>query len=263
MLAEGFRTRGWMRFPFDRELLEWVSSALPVARNAVMAPENARWHVCEDTWFVGVNALPNDSNGALAGNGPLRGKAVETVAASGFPTDSWDRAQISIIYPGYPRPREGETEAAFAYRRDRDAAHVDGLMRIGCERRRMLREPHAFILGIPLTEAGPDAGPLVVWEGSHEIMRQALGEVLCPNPVEAWTEVDMTEAYHAARREVFRNCPRVPVHARPGEAYLVHRLALHGVAPWKPGAVASDDGRMIAYFRPPLAGAVSDWIHLA
>ncbi len=260
MRLDGYRSRGWLRIPFDRELLAWVSEVLPVAKDTVIAPENARWHVCEHTWFVGVNALPNDRTGALAGRLPLSGQAVETVAALGFPTDRWDRAQVSTVFPGYPRPRDGETEAAFAYRRDRDAAHVDGLTAIGLTRRRMLREPHAFILGIPLTEVEPEASPLVVWEGSHGIMRNAFDAVLRQHPPETWRDVDLTEAYHAARHDVFRRCTRVTAHARPGEAYLVHRLALHGVAPWKPGAKAPDEGRMIAYFRPLLEGKVSEWI---
>ncbi len=130
----------------------------------------------------------------------------------------------------------------------------------------MLHEPHAFIMGVPLTRVGPDAGPLVIWEGSHEIMRKALGEVLLPAPSETWPDTDLTDAYRAARREAFKRCRRVPVFARPGEAYLVHRLALHGIAPSAPQApdnAASCDGRMIAYFRPPLEGSIRDWIHLA
>ncbi len=262
MRVDGYLRRGWMRFPFDRRLMEWVRAALPVAREAVTAPENARWHVCGGTWFVGVNALPNRPDGAVAGERPLRGKAVETIAALGLPVHRWDRAQVSVIYPGYPRPREGETEAAFAYRRDRDAAHVDGLKRVGRGRRRMLHEPHAFILGIPLTDAGPGASPLVIREGSHEIMREALDAILRPKPVDGWSDVDLTEAYRSARHEAFRLCPRVRVHARPGEAYLIHRLALHGVAPWNSDAKASDDGRMIAYFRPLLEGPMSDWLDI-
>ena len=36
-------------------------------------------------------------------------------------------AQLSVIYPGYPKPRVGESEAAGRYRVKRDAAHLDGL----------------------------------------------------------------------------------------------------------------------------------------
>ena len=69
---------------------------------------------------------------------------------------------------------------------------------------------------------------------------------------------DLTEAYVAARREALRICPRVTVHGRPGQAYLAHRLVLHGVAPW--GASPETDPRMIAYFRPdPTAGEAPGW----
>jgi hypothetical protein len=147
-----------------------------------------------------------------------------------------------------------ESEAVFRYRVRRDAAHVDGLRREGVDRRRHLREHHGFILGVPLAEAGPGASPFVVWEGSHEIMRAAFRTRLAGIAPERWGDEDVTEAYHAARREAFEICRRVVVHARPGEAYLAHRLVLHGMAPWEPGAPAGPDGRMIAYFRPEVGG---------
>jgi hypothetical protein len=46
---------------------------------------------------------------------------------------------------------------------------------------------------------------------------------------------------------------------RPGEATLLHRLTLHGVAPWEPSATAPPEGRIIAYFRP-LMSSVKDWL---
>ncbi|MBE0554438.1 MAG: hypothetical protein IH625_12180, partial [Rhodobacteraceae bacterium] len=42
-------------------------------------------------------------------------------------------------------------------------------------------------------------------------------------------------------------------------ATLMHRLCLHGVAPWADGAIAAPEGRVIAYFRPELA-SVADWL---
>lgn len=171
----------------------------------------------------------------------------------------WDRAQISICYPGYPKPMEGESDANFAFRRDRDAAHVDGLRHEGPERRRFLDERHGFVLGIPLVEASEDASPLVIWEGSHHIVRETLSEVFSGIEPQAWSTVDVTEAYHVARRTIFDTCKRVPVPAKPGESYVLHRLSLHGIAPWADNATAGPDGRMIAYFRP-VAGKGSDWL---
>ena len=70
----------------------------------------------------------------------------------------------------------------------------------------------------------------------------------------------MIEAFATSslRRRIFAECPRVAVIARPGEAYAIHRLALHGVAPWQEEAPAGPDGRMIAYFRPALERALAD-----
>ena len=257
----GFFLRGWTRFAQDPELLHWLGSAIPAARAAVADPANAHWLRCQGSWFAGVNVLANDTDGAVAGSGPLRGAAVDFLrTALGLTSIAWDRGQISVAYPGYPRQSADESDAAFRYRLNRDSAHLDGLLPVGPNRRRMLREPHGFVLGLPMSDADAGASPMVVWEGSHEVMRAALHTALAAQDPETWADVDVTGAYHAARREVFATCRRVVVHARPGQAYLVHRLALHGVSPWVKGAKAPPEGRMIAYFRPVLPGPIGNWL---
>jgi hypothetical protein len=250
--ARQFFDKGWCAFGHDPALAAWAEAARPVAEATLHDPElRARWLRCGGTWFAGVNALPNDAAGAVpaAGVPPLTGTVVDFIAeVLGFPDIAWDRAQVSICFPGYPQPWDGESDAAFQFRRDRDAAHVDGLRRFEPGRRRRLGETHAFILGLPLTRTLPDAAPFTVYEGSHEVMRRALQARLAGIPPADWAGEDITEAYVAARREAFARCRRVPVHALPGEAYLAHRLVLHGVAPW--GASAETGSRMIAYFRP-------------
>jgi hypothetical protein len=245
-VATDLHIKGWTRLSALPGVAEWAAAALPAARRAIAA-SGEPWR-CGGTWFVGVDVLPNAPDGSVA-DVPL--PSALTALLPRLPP-VWHRAQVSTLRPGYPRPWDGESPAAFGYRQKRDAAHVDGLLPEGPDRRRHLREPHAFILGLALTEADPGAAPLVVWEGSHRLIRRALAAILRPHPPESWAEVDLTDAYHAARREVFATCPRIELPARPGEALLLHRLVLHGVAPWAPGAAASPDGRMIAYFRPQL-----------
>jgi len=155
---------------------------------------------------------------------------------------------------------ESESNAAFNYRLNRDAAHVDGLLPEGPQRQRHLREHHAFILGIPLTEADKNASPLVVWEGSHEVIRSAFKSVYADLPLESWGDVDVTDLYQKTRRQIFDCCTRVEVFAKPGECFLIHRLALHGVSKWKSHASASSDGRIICYFRPDIIGP-ADWLY--
>lgn len=260
--AEAFFARGWVRFGVDPALMAWVRAVRPVAGRIAGDPDHrARWLRCGGTWFAGVNILPNDAAGAIPGEGvpPLAGDAVDFVRdVLGLEGFAWDRAQISVCYPGYPQPWEGESAAAFRFRRDRDAAHVDGLLRRDPGRRRHLGEAHGFVLGIPLAEVPADASPLVVWEGSHERMRAAFRARLDGIDPARWSAEDITDAYTAARREVFETCARVPVHAGPGEAYLIHRLALHGVAPW--GGAGGADARPIAYFRPEIEpGGSPEW----
>ena len=249
--ASQFFSRGWCRLPSDPEIDAWRTAALPAARATLSAAEHARWHRYQDTWFAGVNVLPNDASGAVAGGPPLRGAAVEFIRrALGLDGFAWDAAQVSVCFPGYPRPMAGESEGRAKFRRERDAAHVDGLLPEGPGRRRHLREHHGFILGIPMVEFDPDASPFVVYEGSHEIMRAGFREGFDGLDPSTWGEVDITESYHAARERAFAECARVEVYARPGETFLAHRLLLHGTAPWRDGACAGPDGRMICYFRP-------------
>ncbi|WP_369682734.1 hypothetical protein [Roseovarius sp. M141] len=256
----GLLGRGWAWFGHDAGLAAWAGVARVAALARIADPAHrAEWLQCGGTWFVGVDTLPNDVSGTIADSGPLTGPAyAEACALYGdLPLHA---GQVSVTYPGYPRARAGESDAAFRYRQRRDAAHVDGLLAIGASRARMLKERHAYILGVPLTQTSADASPLVVWDGSHEVMRAAFAAALEGVPPEQWGEVDLTDIYKAARRDAFARCARVELPVRPGEATLVHRLALHGVAPWPVGAQAPEEGRMIAYFRPEFTGDGTDWL---
>ncbi len=261
MHKQAYFDDGWCRFPFDPALAGWVEQTLTAARCTLTAPEQAQWLRCGGTWFAGVNALPNDAAGAVAGGPRLSGAAVDFIHETlGLTAFSWEPAQVSICYPGYPQPMTSESEAAFRYRRNRDAAHVDGLIPEGPERRRHLREYHGFLLGLPMVEASADASPFVIWRGSHHLIRDALKALYDDLPPEDWGDVDATAVYQQTRRKIFETCERVEVAAKPGEAYLVHRLALHGVAPWGVSAEAGPDGRMIIYFRPEIGGP-ADWLN--
>ena len=110
-----------------------------------------------------------------------------------------------------------------------------------------------------MVEFDAEASPFVVWEGAHEIVRKSFVERFDGLSPELWGDEDVTETYHQTRRVVFETCKRVKVTARPGEAFVVHRLMLHGVAPWVKTASAGEDGRMILYFRPAFGGP-SNWL---
>ena len=245
--AEG---QGWAVYGPDPRIAAWAVAARGVAID-VLAHGTGEWR-CGGTWFVGVDALPNGPDGALA-NVAFPWDAVPLDPEPLHP------GQVSVMRPGYPQPSPGETEAAQRFRKTRDAAHLDGLLLMPPGERRFVKEPHGWILGLPLNICGPDASPLVVWDGSHEVMRKALLQALAQCPSGSWGDIEITEAYKAARRQVFDTCRRVELPARPGEATLIHRLTVHGVAPWLDGAVAPPEGRMIAYFRPQLA-SVEEWL---
>lgn len=255
MKKSDFFVKGWCRFDYDPRLANWVRHALPFARESVKSPENQHWLRCGGTWFAGVNGLQNAGDGSLEGGSKLECDAVDFISqALGLTGFEWDTAQVSVCYPNYPQPMEGEKPAAYRFRCKRDAAHTDGLLAEGPDRRRHLREYHGFILGIPMVEYDSGASSFVVWEGSHEIIRQEFQHCFEGLSPEQWGSLDVTEIYHQARDKIFEQCQRVLISARPGEAYLAHRLTLHGISPWKNQANAGSDGRMICYFRPEISG---------
>lgn len=261
-LLAAFDRNGWVKFPYDDAIAAWVDHVTLLALKTRNDPNQiARWLRAQGTWFVGVNAIENDGQGRVDG-GPAVNGALRAFINTRFGWHDLDRAQVSITYPGYPQPDPHETEAGFRYRRDRDAAHLDGLKPDLPGGGRCVDEAHAYVIGIPLNQTDDRASPLVVWEGSHQIMRKAMVTAFSDVPKDQMRRHDITRAYQSARREVFETCARITVHANPGEAYLLDRFTLHGVAPWKDGANAPPEGRMIAYFRPEMPGGVQDWLTL-
>jgi len=248
-----YAERGWMLFGVEKASRDWAAYARPLAAAALSDPRHAERYKCAGTWFCGTNVLDNDEHGALPGGPPLAGAAVDFVhrhLCSG--PLAWDRAQVSVCFPGFPRQAADETDASFRFRVKRDGAHLDGLMAEGPEKRRVLREHHAFLLGLPLNDAGAGCAPFVVWEESHDIIREMLREQLGHLAPPDWPRVDLKRPYNEARKRVFEECRRVTVVPRKGEAVLVDRHVIHGTAPWS--ASAADTGpnasRMIAFFRP-------------
>jgi hypothetical protein len=240
--------QGWRQIAAEPAIRVWADAALPAALKALAETDQPLR--CGGTWAVGLDLLPNDADGGISG-------VALPWDRLGLPPEPLHKAQISAIYEGYPRPSAEETEAAFRFRVKRSSAHLDGLLPVGPEKRRMIKEPHGYILGLPLTD-GP-ASPLVLWEGSHLIVQAALRQALAPYPPETWAEVDVTAAYQAARAEVFARCKLVEVPGRPGEAVVLHRHLIHGVAPWMPGVSSGPEGRIVAYFRP-LLPSVKAWL---
>ena len=253
--------RGWEVFDPEPAVVAWVAVARGPALGATRDPDQrARWLRHGGTWFAGVDLLDNDDQGRVGQGVALSGAALAR-AQSVTGRLPLHPAQVSVTYPGYPGRDPGDSDSAHRYRLTRDAAHLDGLLPEGPDKRRHLREPHGFILGIALTDGAQGAAPLVVYDRSHEVMRAAFRAAFGDAPPEAWGDIDVTEAYQTARRACFAQCERVEITLKAGQAVLVHRLALHGIAPWAEGAKAGAEGRAIAYFRPILP-RIADWLDL-
>ena len=212
---------GWRQIGPHPAIAAWAAAARPLAVKALATTDQPLR--CGGTWAVGLDLLPNAPDGSVAG-------VAFPWDAVGLAAQPLHRGQLSTVYPDYPRTSPDESDAAFRFRRNRDAAHLDGVLAVGADKRRMIKEPHGWILGLPLTDCSPDAAPLVVWEGSHRIIRHALRAAVAGHPPETWGNIDVTAAYKSARAQVFETCRRIEVPSRPGQATLLHRLTIHGVA---------------------------------
>jgi hypothetical protein len=236
--------QGFIVFDRDPATLRWAEAAHRVAVERAARPDVQAQNLRHgNTWFVGVDALPNDPDGSVD-DVPLCGPWQRYVTAP----PQWHRAQLSIVYPEYPRQDAGESAANHAFRIRRYAAHVDGLLPVGADRRRYMQEAHGFILGLALNYA--TAAPLMVWPRSHHVMGAAFRTHIGTGDPR---RCDLTDVYHSARRRVFDSITPVAVVIEPGQAVLLHRHLLHGVRPWAATDSAPPEGRMIAYFRPEVS----------
>ncbi|OUD10626.1 hypothetical protein BVC71_03800 [Marivivens niveibacter] len=242
---------GFIQFDKTPEMTAWAKAA-NAAADAVLADpaQQAKWLRHGQTWFVGVDALPTDEKGAIDGV-PLRGPWDGMVP--GLPLHP---AQLSVIYKGYPRKDADESDKAHKYRLARDAAHLDGLLAEGPEKRRHLREPHAYITAVAVNDC--TQAPLVVWPGSEEIMREAFTVAFAGMPPSMWPDIDVTEIYADARAEVFECCERVELPMTAGQSVLLDRMVIHGTAPDAKNKVPAA-GRRMAFFRPQFDN-FRDWL---
>ncbi|MEO0342226.1 MAG: hypothetical protein AAF198_02195 [Pseudomonadota bacterium] len=256
-----FSEDGYRIYPPDPRLLDWVKTARPIAQKLAEDPKlKSDWLRHGRTWFAGVNIFPNDENGTWPAGPALDGDVIEAARAL-CPFDiRWDTAQISIPYQGYPKQDPTETNTNHRFRKDRDAAHLDGLLPIGPKRRRHMEEYHAFVLGLPLNDAPRNAAPLVVWKGSHKIIHKWLMGKFASTPPDAWRDLDLTDSYADIRRHIFESCDRITIGADLGGSYLVDRFTLHGVAPWPETFPGPEEGRIVAYFRPHWRGDLQAWL---
>ena len=249
-----FQTKGWVKFDYNATIDNWVNQARPFVKQAMEHDDNQHWWRCGNTWFVGVNLLPNDNQGNI-GDGFLSGEVNDFIQQYFImPEKGFDRAQISTCVPGYPQPSVNESGTAFNFRLNKDAAHVDGVLPIN--KRRFLQEYHAFILGIPLTDIDINTSPFVIWEQSHSIIEQTFSQRFNNIPYHQWQHEDITECYKSARQQVLDSCKRRVIEAKVGEVYFAHRLSVHGMTRWKQTENTSEhnkttkSNRTICYFRP-------------
>lgn len=252
---------GWEIFERDADIVQWAAEAKEIVEKKLAQKDFPQKDLrCGGTWFAGVNFLGNSTSGKLETKN-LQGKIIASIMSRFRESfDEWDSAQISICYPGYPKPMASEGVAAFNYRIKKCAAHVDGILPLGNNRRRFVREHHAFIFGIPLSRFNRFASPLVIWEGSHHIILDTFHKIFSSLSSSEWPQLDVTFQYKEARKKVFATCPKKVIWVPLGGCFVLHRMCLHGISPWAKNAQAEPCGRIMAYFRPKLL-CEKNWIN--
>ncbi len=237
-------------FHYDERLIAWINSILPYADATMTDPANAEWWRWGNTWFAGVNVLPNDKFGACETGLPLQGEAYEFAKHHIPLCDDLDKAQISVCTKGYPKD---DGTAGFAFRQNKDAAHLDGLIKEN--NRRFMQEYHGYILGIALNEVDAKSAPVIVYEGSHKIVQAWLQKRFAGE--RDWDKLDLTDEYNILRQEVLQSCPRTILPLRKGEAFILHRHSIHGTARWESEATTP---RKLAFFRPAISVSKTQWL---
>ena len=99
-----FEQKGWIKFESDQHLVQWAK----VANSKIVAKQKnienfENGLTCQGTWSVGVDALDNKPDGTLDET-PLQGP-FESLMKS-FKVHGLHSAQVSIIFEGYPKPRD-------------------------------------------------------------------------------------------------------------------------------------------------------------
>ena len=259
-----FHARGWVRLGWDRPDGGLGGKAASGPTMALtQASEGAEFR-CDGAWFPGDQyRWPTAQTAARRSLGvpPLGGAPLRFLAeALGFAGLAFDRAQLSVCFPGYPRQGARGDRGRLRL----SLASATPPMSTGCGARCRARADGG--------SRRPTASSSACrwWRPIRPRARSRSGrartrscaapsrEAFAGAPPERWREIDVTEAYQEARQRCFETCARVPLPARRGESTIVHRLALHGVAPWT--APANAPPRAIAYFRPdPFPGAAPDW----
>lgn len=251
-LQQDLAQKGWHRLSASEELNAWSEVHLSAAQNCMGDKQHKQWWRYQNTWFAGVNALPNDDKGAVGDKPPLP-QSLRQLLADYCQTSiqAMDQGQISALFPGYPQPDPQQSKAANHFRKHHFAAHLDGLVPHGPDRRRLLTEQHSFILGISLTDHPANAAPLMVWPGSHMILQKWLIDHLGSLPESDWCTFDLTQSYQQTRQQILADIQPQAIHLDQGDAYVFHRHMLHGMGSWPPKAVDHNaQGRILAYFRP-------------
>ena len=266
--ADDYQQHGWCRFGADADVLQWVHHALPAAEKAISASQHRHWFRYQNTWFVGVNALPNNDRGQVENGPPLQGQAADFIRQKlKADMSSLDQAQVSAIFAGYPKPSETEPETFFNYRLRRDAAHIDGLLKDSTvsESARFAREYHEYILAIGMTNNDNSASPLVVWRGSHAVFQSEFVRFFAGYEAKRIGSTDISGFYRSVRKRVLESCERVELPLQRGESVVAHRMLLHGTAPWRDRGeeprlnAQPNTPRILCFFRP-ITLTADEWL---
>ena len=264
---------GWCFLNTDNDHYDWINEAKKQIKfkfsQNVIKDQDLR---SGSTWFVGTNFLDNNSQGKI-GARQFSKKIINNISSYfGTKIQYWDKGQVSICWPGYPKKDTLESEKSFNFRIKRFASHIDGIIPLGSKKRRFAKEYHAFILGLPIMNNFKNNASLVVWEGSHKIFRNFFRNIYEGVSSNKISHIDITELYNECRNKVFTKCNVKKIVPNFKQPYLLDRHLLHGIDQWKDQNFGSyvikhknsvnnlSNGRIVVYFRPVFSDPY-DWIY--
>ena len=125
-MTQNYEDNGWIKFKYDAKLYDWLKTVSREVFSEIQNHDNRNnWLRYQGTWFAGVNVLKNNIQGAVVG-----GRRLDTDSSRwalekfNVKEIKWDKGQVSVCYPGYPKPAHSESLAAFKYRLKNSASYI-------------------------------------------------------------------------------------------------------------------------------------------
>ncbi len=204
-----FAAEGFHGLPCRGGGAERIGRDTPWMRQGLRSPNPVNRHgaALRRHLVRGCRRTPQRRDGAVPGGPPFLARPMEFIKNDLRFAPPLHRAQVSVCYPGYPRTSPDETPAAFGFRLNRDASPCRRASGGRPGSPPLPERAAAYIWGFRSRKPVRMPRRWSLWQGSHRHMGKVFTEALANKAQAEWPGIDLTEAYQAARREVFASLP--------------------------------------------------------